>query len=84
MEREIKVGKIYKHFKGNLYIVTDIVLDCETTDMNNPKKIVIYKALYGEGLTWGRSYDSFASLVDYEKYPLVKQKYRFKEVENVL
>jgi hypothetical protein len=77
--REIKPGKIYKHFKGNLYYILDIVLDCETEDINNPKKVVIYKALYGDNLTWARSYESFISEVDHKKYPNIKQKYRFEE-----
>ena len=79
--RKIKIGKIYKHFKGNLYIIQDIVLDSETEDINNPKKIVIYKALYGDNLTWARSYESFISEVDHDKYPDIKQKYRFEEYE---
>ena len=77
--RKVKKDKVYKHFKGNLYIVQDIVLDSETEDINNPKKIVIYKALYGDNLTWARSYESFISEVDHKKYPDVKQKYRFEE-----
>ena len=78
---EIKKGHIYKHFKGNLYYVLDIVLDSETEDINNPKKVVIYKALYGDNLTWARSYDSFISEVDHQKYPNIKQKYRFEEYQ---
>lgn len=49
--RKIKIGKIYKHFKGNLYIVLDIVNDSNSND-NELKKIVIYEALYGDGLKW--------------------------------
>lgn len=79
--REIKIGHIYRHFKGNLYYVLDIVLDSETKDINNPKKVVIYKALYGDNLTWSRSYESFISEVDHKKYPDIKQKYRFEEYE---
>lgn len=80
--RNIKVGKIYKHFKGNLYIVLDIVNDSESID-NDIKKVVIYEALYGDNLKWARSYDSFNSLVDTKKYPDIKQKYRFEEVNKV-
>jgi len=76
--REIKIGKIYKHFKGNLYKVIDIVYDCESND-DNLKKVVIYEALYGEHLRWARSYESFNSFVDKDKYPNVEQKYRFEE-----
>ena len=78
--REIKIGSIYKHFKDKYYIVVDIVNDCESNNDLEYKKIVIYKALYGEFLTWARPYEMFASEVDHEKYPEVKQKYRFEEV----
>ena len=77
--REIKIGQKYKHFKGNEYIVLDIVYDCESKD-NNLKKIVIYQALYGDKLKWARKYEDFISEVDYKKYPNVKQKYRFEEI----
>lgn len=79
--REIKIGSIYKHFKDKYYIVIDIVNDCESNNDLEYKKIVIYKALYGEFLTWARPYEMFASEVDHEKYPEVKQKYRFEEVK---
>lgn len=81
--REIKIGKIYKHFKGKLYIVLDIVNDSESNNDIEYKKIVIYQALYGENLKWAREYDMFNSEVDREKYPDVEQKYRFEEVNEV-
>lgn len=78
--REIKIGHIYKHFKNKYYLVLDIVNDCESNNDAVYKKIVIYKALYGEHLTWARPYEMFASKVDHEKYPDVTQKYRFEEI----
>ena len=78
--REIKVGNIYKHFKDKYYIVLDIVNDCESNNDLEYKKIVIYRALYGEYLTWARPYEMFASEVDHDKYPEVLQKYRFEEI----
>lgn len=81
--REIKIGKIYKHFKGMLNIVLDIVNDSESNNDIEYKKVVIYQALYGDNLKWARPYDMFNSEVDHEKYPEVKQKYRFEEVEEV-
>ena len=80
MERVIKIGKTYKHFKGNLYKVIDIVYDSESNNDEEYKKVVIYQALYGDNLKWARPYDMFNSLVDKEKYPNVKQVYRFEEV----
>ena len=79
--REIKIGQIYKHFKNKYYIVLDIVNDCESNNSDNPDKIVIYQALYGKRLKWARKYEEFASEVDHEKYPDVKQKYRFEEID---
>ena len=79
--REIKIGKTYKHFKGKLYKVIDIVNDSESNNDKEYKKVVIYEALYGEHLRWARSYEMFASEVDHEKYPDIMQKYRFEEVD---
>ena len=81
--REIKIGSVYKHFKGNEYRVIDIVNDCESVG-NDIKKVVIYQALYGNHDKWARKYDDFASLVDSEKYPKISQKYRFEEVKHNL
>jgi hypothetical protein len=79
--REIKIGRVYRHFKNKHYVVLDIVNDCESNNDDEYKKIIIYKALYGERLTWARPYEMFASEVDHEKYPDIKQKYRFEEVD---
>ena len=81
MERQIKIGKTYKHFKNKLYKVIDIVYDSESNNDDKLKKVVIYEALYGDNLRWARAYDMFNSLVDKEKYPDVEQKYRFEEVD---
>ena len=79
--REIKIGKKYRHFKGNLYKVIDIVNDSESNNDIEYKKVVIYQALYGDNLKWARPYDMFNSEVDRIKYPEVEQKYRFEEVD---
>ena len=59
--REIIPGKKYKHFKGNIYKVIDIVNDSETLE-----KIVIYEALYGEHTKWARPYKMFICEVDHQ------------------
>ena len=78
--QEIEIGKTYRHFKGKLYKVVDIVYDSESSE-DKLKKIVIYEAQYGEHLRWARPYDMFASKVDKEKYPDIKQEYRFEKVD---
>lgn len=75
--REIKIGKIYKHFKGNLVLVKQIARHTE-----NDELMVIYKHL-DTGEYWARPYDMFNSEVDHDKYPEITQKYRFEEVSEV-
>ena len=77
MEKEIKIGRIYKHFKGDYYLVEDIVIDSETKG-----KMVLYRALYGDGTRYVRPYEMFASRVDKVKYPNVEQEDRF-ELQNI-
>ena len=73
---ELKINGIYKHFKGDYYIVENIALDCETCE-----EVVIYRQLYGDGKLWVRPMSSFMSLVDKDKYPNVTQTYRFELVD---
>ena len=70
---ELIEGRIYKHFKGDLYLVEGIVLHSESKE-----KMVLYRALYGNGLRYVRPLEMFLSKVDREKYPNVEQEYRFQ------
>ena len=74
---KLKINGIYKHFKGDYYIVVDTAKDCETLE-----DCVVYRQLYGEGNLWIRKEKDFLSEVDYAKYPDIKQTYRF-ELQNI-
>ena len=82
-------GDIVQHFKRELlgdtentlylYKILEIAEHTETKE-----KLVIYQALYedaSKGIHFGvfaRPYDMFMSEVDHNKYPNIKQKYRFE------
>lgn len=74
--QELKIGKIYKHFKGNLYRVEDVAKHSETGEV-----YVVYRQMYGERELWIRPKSMFLEEVDHEKYPEVTQKYRFELIE---
>ncbi len=64
---------IFHHFKGNDYKIITIGKDSETTN-----DVVIYMGLYDNNPVWVRDYNDFFSKVDKEKYPNIKQEYRFE------
>ena len=66
--QQVKIKGIYKHYKGDLYLVEDIAYHSE-----NQEKLVVYRALYGENKLWVRPYEMFVEEVNKNG-----QKYRFE------
>ena len=71
-----KQGDRYRHFKGNLYEVIIIARDSETLEEK-----VVYKSVDGED-AYVRPLAMFLSKVDHDKYPDVKQEFRFELVSS--
>ena len=59
MSRSIKVGKKYKHFKGNEYLVLHLAKHSETLE-----DLVVYQPQYGEMGIWVRPLSMFLEQVE--------------------
>ena len=73
---EVYKGKIYKHYKGNIYIVEDIAQHTETDEM-----LVIYRALYADCKLYARPMSMFVEVLDKYNQEKFGQVHRFELVE---
>ena len=82
MSRKIQIGGAYRHFKGFTAKIITIATHTETGE-----SLVVYecsgKAVNSDHKNgiYARPLEMFLSEVDREKYPDVKQKYRFELIE---
>ena len=77
---KIEIGKIYRHFKGNYYMVEDVALDSESKE-----RMVVYKALYSreDSQIWVRPEKMFLEQIPERKDNITGQKHRFELVEEI-
>lgn len=60
-KRTIEIGRKYRHFKGNEYLVLHLAKHSETLE-----DLVVYQALYGEKGIWVRPLSMFLEQVVHE------------------
>ncbi len=80
-------GDVVRHFKrelltndkrlSNMYLYK-IIGEAQHTETG--EKLMIYMALYDDFRVYARPLEMFCGLTDKEKYPNIKQKYRFEVV----
>ena len=78
---EVKIGRVYRHFKGNYYFVENIAYNSETEE-----RMVVYKPLYeredGKNI-WVRPEKMFLEEIPERPDNITGQKVRFKLVEEI-
>lgn len=72
----IASGGIYRHFKGDYYLIISVAEHVDTG-----KKLVIYKALYEDGKVYARDLEEFESEVPKGRHIPTGQKYRFEKAQ---
>ncbi len=72
---QVKIGKVYRHFKGNYYFVENIALDSETKE-----RMVVYKPIYdrSDSQIWVRPEKMFLEEIAKRPDNITGQKYRFE------
>lgn len=77
----VKIGRVYRHFKGNYYFVENIAYDSETKE-----RMVVYKPLYeredGRSI-WVRPEKMFLENIPERPDNITGQKVRFALVDDI-
>ncbi len=78
---EVKIGRVYRHFKGNYYFVENVAYDSETKE-----RMVVYKPLYpredGRAI-WVRPEKMFLEAIPERPDNITGQKVRFELVDDI-
>lgn len=78
---EVKIGRVYRHFKGNYYFVENIAHHSETQE-----RMVVYKPLYeredGNSI-WVRPENMFLEVIPERPDNITGQKTRFALAEDI-
>lgn len=77
---QVKIGKVYRHFKGNYYYVQNRALDSETKEW-----VVIYRPLYHrvDSKIWVRNEKMFLEEIPDRPDNITGQKHRFEYCEEL-
>ena len=78
---EVKIGKVYRHFKGNYYFVENVAYDSETQE-----RMVVYKRLYNKEdgkFIFVRPEKLFLSEIPDRPDNITGQNHRFELVEKI-
>ena len=78
---EVKIGRVYRHFKGNYYFVENIAYDSETKE-----RMVVYKPLYQREdgrMIWVRPEKMFLEEIPDRPDNITGQKNRFTIVDDI-
>ena len=76
----VKIGKVYRHFKGNYYFVENVAYDSETKE-----RMVVYKPLYNREdgrQIWIRPEKMFLEEIPERPDNVTGQKFRFEIAED--
>lgn len=81
--QKLVIHGIYKHYKGDLYIVEDVAEHSETKE-----DLVIYRALYGKSKLYARPKTMFLEEIDATKctalgLPIQKNRFELQNIKSV-